>query len=190
MKTISKIKVSDKPIKPSDSFAVNPEYVQERTGDYEARDYIKSKWEYSTGKWLPNSSGNVNGEFVFDTKKQEWVFLTYQEQDKFHEDSKQITMYHFMSAPLLLYRLIATFFGAPHCFDGYKNIWSYTIKHIPSGKEVTFAEWKGAIGFWLPEQSYTELKPEFRDDFIELFTYICSDKCAHPYGSLCAGSVA
>ncbi len=172
----------------SEQFCVNPDYVQERTGNYDRRDNILQKWTYDSGKWLENSNGNIHSTCVFSTERQSFEFHGY--EDIRESEDGFIRMYRMMSAPLLLYRLIATFFGAPECFDNYKNIWSYTIKHIPTGKLITFAEWKGAIGFWLKEVDHNKLPKDFKKDFVELLNYIFSEECAHPYDNLVAGSVA
>jgi len=95
-----------------------------------------------------------------------------------------------MSPALLLYRLIATFFGNPVCGDNYKSIWDYNIIHKHSGKLLNFSEHKGAIVFWLPESRFTQLHHHFKNDLIELMTYLSSSECAHPYDNLVAGSVA
>ena len=53
-------------------FCVNPDYVQERTGDYKLRDKIAAKWANST---LPlYGNGNVNHQCYFDIAKQTFMF--------------------------------------------------------------------------------------------------------------------
>lgn len=167
-----------------DEFSVNPLYTQERTGNYERRDAILIKWEFSKGD--VSGCGNVNNQCYFDTKKQSFIFS----DESLYMDKSFIPMYRIMSPALLLYRLIATFFGSPKCEDGYKSIWNYTIKHTESGKQLNFSEWKGAIGFWLPEYTYTKLSEQFRNDLIELLNYLVSQECAHPYDNLVAGCIA
>lgn len=165
-------------------FAVNTDYTTERTGNYERRDEILKKWQFSNGE--VSGCGNVNNQFYFDIKNQSFTF-----SDKsLYMDESYIPMYRIMSPALLLYRLISTFFGSPKCCDGYKTIWEYTVKHTESGKQMNFSEWKGAIGFWLPEHTYTKLSEQFRSDLIELMNYLISNECAHPYDNLVAGSVA
>jgi len=165
-------------------FSVNPDYIQERTGDYELRDKIATKWENSIKH--ENGSGNVGHEFYFDVNKQSFVFVEYPA----NKEDNYIAMYRIMSPALLLYRLIATFFGTPKCEDDYKMIWRYNIIHKATGKLISFLEWKGAIGFWLPDYDHKKLNAEFKNDLIELMNYLVSDKCAHPYDNLVAGSVA
>lgn len=166
-------------------FAVNPPYVADRTGNYERRDKIKEKWENFTGKSV-DGSGNVNSQFFFDVSKQEFIFS----KASLYLDDNFIPMYRLMSPALLLYRLIATFFAAPVCYDNYKMIWEYNIGHKATGKPIQFSEWKGAIGFWVPEYDNEKLDTQFKNDLIELMTYIISNECVHPYDNLVAGSVA
>jgi len=165
-------------------FAVNPEYTQERTGNYERRDSITAKWNNHKNRLEGN--GNVNHQCFFDTKKQTFIFS----DESIWDDKNFIPMYKIMSPALLLYRLIATFFGTPTCEDGYKSIWAYNLTHKATGKGISFSEWKGAIGFWLPDYKQEQLTPEFKADLIELLNYLVSDECAHPYDNLVAGSVA
>ena len=165
-------------------FAVNCDYTQERTGNYDYRDKILEHWEFTHTR--VNGCGNCHSDFYYDTQESTFIF-----SGKGHyADERYISMYQIMSPALLLYRLIATFFGAPECSDGYKQIWHYNLKHKESGKIISFSEWKGAIGFWLPETDYKKLTPIFRNDLIELMNYIVSNECAHPYDNLVAGSVA
>ena len=179
IQALAKIKHTD------GQFAVNPSYVQERTGNYDRRDAIRQNWQFSKGE--VSGCGNINSTCFFDTEKQTFIFSN----DYLHSDkAKFIPMYRIMSPALLLYRLIATFFGSPKCSDGYKSIWDYTIKHTATGKQLNFSEWKGAIGFWLPETDYRKLTESFRNDLIELLNYLISDECAHPYDNLVAGCVA
>lgn len=166
-------------------FAVNADYTTERTGNYERRDAIKEKWEF-TKKSENGTSGNVNGQLYFDTDKQHFILS----DDRLYNDDRFIPMYRLMSPALLLYRLISTFFGSPNCEDNYKSIWEYNIVNKHTGKVLTFSEHKGAIGIWLPEYSYTQLHYQFKTDLIELITYLSSNECAHPYDNLVAGSVA
>lgn len=179
MQTKSLIKIKE------NDFLVNPEYTQERTGNYELQKVIQDKWVYTTKTVL--GCGNIHSLFFFDIQKNSFVFSN---DYNFDEKERLIHLYKTMSPALLLYRLIATFFGAPVCFDGYKMIWTYTVEHKKSGKAIQFSEWKGAIGFWLPEHSHKELTPEFKTDLIKLMNYIISTECAHPYDNLVAGSVA
>jgi len=164
-------------------FAVNAPYTQERTGNYERRDKVASKWENT--KESVNGCGNVAYEFNFDVSKQSFVFGERQ-----YGDENLIPFHQMMSPALFLYRIIATFFGSPKCGDNYKIIWEYTIKHKESGKVLQLSEWKGAIGFWLPETDHTKITKAFKADIIELMNYLCSNECAHPYDNLVAGSVA
>lgn len=165
-------------------FFISPNYTCERTGDYKLRDAISSKWEYTALRLEGN--GNCNSQFSFDIKNNTFLF-----QDKSSYDlSSFIPMYRIMSPALLLYRLICTFFNAPICYDGYKTVWEYNLTHKQTGKNVSFSEWKGAIGFWVADYTHTELSKEFKADLIELMNYIVSDKCAHPYDELVSGSVA
>jgi hypothetical protein len=164
-------------------FSVNAPYTQDRTGNYERRDKVASKWENT--KESVNGCGNVANEFNFDVSKQSFVFGEWQ-----YEDDNLIALSQMMSPALFLYRIIATFFGNPKCGDDYKIIWTYNIKHKESGKVLQLSEWKGAIGFWLPETDHTKITKAFKADIIELMNYLCSNECAHPYDNLVAGSVA
>ena len=165
-------------------FSVNPSYSAERTGDYELRDKIAAKWG-NFDKRL-EGCGNCNHEFYFDTAKQTFLFSS----DWLHSDERYLSIYRIISPSLLLYRLIATFFGNPVCQDGYKSIWEYNLVHKATGKGLSFSEWKGAAGFWVPEGNSKQLNAEFKKDLIELMNYLISQKCAHPYDNLVAGSVA
>ena len=165
-------------------FAVNPDYSAERTGNYELRNKIASKWANINGGG--DGCGNVHHEFYFDTEKQTFIF-----SDKgLHGDERYLSTYQIISPALFLYRLIATFFGSPKCEDGYKRIWEYNLLHKETGKSISFSEWKGAAGFWLPEYTYKKLTPQFRADLIELMNYLISNECAHPYDGLVAGGIA
>ena len=165
-------------------FAVNPDYTAERTGNYEVRDKIAAKWaNYHT---RVDGCGNVHHEFYFDTEKQTFIFSG----NGLHGDYRYLSTYQIISPALLLYRLIATFFGSPKCEDGHKSIWEYNLIHKATNKSISFSEWKGAAGFWLPETSYKKVDAEFRADLIELMNYLISNECAHPYDNLVAGSVA
>jgi hypothetical protein len=165
-------------------FAVNPDYTQERTGNYELRNKIAAKWENLNH--FVDGNGNCNSSFYFDVAKQTFVFSN----DRLYNDNGFIPMYRMMSPALLLYRLIATFFGSPKCEDGYKMIWHYNLTHKLTGKAISFSEWKGAIGFWIPDYTHEKLNKEFKKDLVELMNYLVSNECVHPYDNLVAGSVA
>lgn len=121
-KTIETLKFDGK------NFAVNCEYTQERTGNYDLRDEILKVWEFSNDRVF--GCGNCHHDFYYDTKENTFIFSgTF-----LHSNKRYISLYRIMSPALLLYRLIATFFGSPQCKDGYKSIWHYNIKHKPSGK--------------------------------------------------------
>jgi len=165
-------------------FSVNPDYVQERTGDYDLRDKIAAKWANTDKR--QEGCGNIGHQFYFDIKNQSFIFS----DESLYKEDGYISMYRIMSPALLLYRLIATFFGSPKCYDQYKIIWEYNLIHKATGKSISFSEWKGAAGFWLPDYEHKKLNKEFKADLIELMNYIISDKCAHPYDNLVAGSVA
>jgi hypothetical protein len=169
-------------------------YVQERTGNYNKQESIIDKWEYSKGG-IDNSNGNINSETSFDIERQEIVFISYDEKKKLnlsHDDEfkRFIGLYRVISSPLALYRLISLFFEAPKTRNYYKFIWQYTITHKGTGKKVTFSEWKGAFGFWLPEYTHTQLPSKFKKDLKELITHLISNEIAHPYDELVSGSVA
>ncbi len=167
-------------------FSVNPDYAADRTGNYDLRDKIAAKWQNTDDEF--SGCGNVHSMFYFDTKKQTFFFSKdYISHEKV---SEFIPLYKVMSPALFLYRIIATFFGTPKCADSYKSIWGYDLIHKASGKGINFSEWKGAIGFWLPEPSHKVLTAEFKADIIELMNYLASNECAHPYDNLVAGSVA
>ena len=166
-------------------FSVNPQYVQERTGNYELRDKIASKWDNS--KYRTDGNGNVHHNFCFDISKQTFCFS---ENGYTYNDGNYMYMHRIISPALLLYRLIATFFASPVCEDGYKLIWEYNLIHKKSGVQISFSEWKGAVGFWLAETDYRKLSADLQSDLIDLMNYLISNECAHPYDGLVAGSVA
>ena len=89
-KAITKSKIEFK-----GNFAVNPDYAQDRTGNYELRDKIASKWEYSHKDGA--GCGNVNHQFYFDTSKQKFIFS----DDRLYNDDSFIPMYSLMSPALL-----------------------------------------------------------------------------------------
>lgn len=165
-------------------FAVPTLYSQERTGDEELRDFIAAKWEQSDEREAGN--GNCHHDFYFNIAKQSFEF----NENSLHFNEGYLSMYKILSPALLLYRLIATFFFAPECENGYKMIWHFNLQHKETGKKVTFSEWKGAPGFWLPDTDFKKLPATFRNDLIELCNYLISNKCAHPYDNLVAGSIA
>lgn len=165
-------------------FSVNAPYTQGRTGNYELRDKISTKWENYSGD--VEGCGNVNYQFYFDMSKQSFIFSS----ESLYDNAGFISMYRIMSPALLLYRLIATFFGTPKCADNYKMIWHYNLTHKLTGKVISFSEWKGAIGFWIPDYDHAKLNMKFKKDLIELMNYIISEECVHPYDNLVAGSVA
>jgi len=165
-------------------FSVNPDYTQERTGDYDIRDKVAAKWLNSDKR--EEGCGNVGSEFYFNIKKQSFEFV----DTPVYMDNNYISTYRIISPALLLYRLISTFFGTPKCQDNYKIIWEYNLIHKQTGKHISFSEWKGAAGIWLSDYTHKKLDKQFKADLIELANYIVSDKCAHPYDNLVAGSVA
>lgn len=164
-------------------FSVNPDYTQERTGNYELRNKIADKWENYPKR--VDGCGNVCSYFHFDVKNQSFMFAK-----NFLSNENYIPMYRMISPALLLYRLIATFFGSPKCEDNYKSIWEYNLLHKATGKSVSFSEWKGAIGFWLPDTNVEKVNKQLKADIIELMNYLVSNECTHPYDNLVAGSIA
>ena len=183
---MTKKTASKKIVYAENSFLVNAEYCGDRTGNYALRDKINEVWEFTTDQDR-ETNGNINSRFYFNIKKQTFEFS---DESGLYFNKNYASISRMISPALLLYRLIATFFGAPRCEDNYKMIWHYTVKHKPSGKLLTLSEWKGAAGFWLPDVYHDKLTREFKDDIIALMNYLVSDKCAHPYDNLVAGSVA
>lgn len=165
-------------------FSVNCPYTMGRQGNYELRDSIVNKWVNSI-KPL-SGCGNIAHEFYFDTKEQKYLFS----KDFLHGDERYLSLYRIIPSALLLYRLICTFFGSPICYDNYKTVWEYNLTHKETGKAISFSEWKGAAGFWMADTDSNKLDPSFKQDLIELITYLTSNQCAHPYDNLVAGSVA
>ena len=165
-------------------FCVNPDYVADRTGNYELRDKIAEKWANLDS--FIDGNGNCNHQCYFDTEKQTFVFSS----NPMYNDDRYIATYRLISPALLLYRLIATFFAAPKCEDNYKMIWHYNLTHKETGKQISFSEWKGAAGFWVSDYEHTKLPTQFKADLIELMNYLVGNECAHPYDNLVAGSVA
>lgn len=154
----------------------------ERMGNYDLAEAIKSRWEHTNDS--TSGCGNVNYDCSFDLEncKIEWGR---------HDFANTLGIGNLISSPLLLYRLISIFFGAPEVVsDPYKTIWWYNLRHKKTGKLMHFGEWKGCSGFWLPEGGHNELKQPFKKDLEELLLFLVSDQIPHPYDGCTSGQVA
>jgi hypothetical protein len=157
----------------------------ERMGDYEICENVRKKWESGVSS-DGNSNGNVNYDCTFDLKNK---IIRWDDKNESHFNDFYLS--NIITSQLLLYRLICMFRAHPEIEqDPYKTIWWLTIKHRKSGKKLTFGEWKGASGFWLPESSHTELKQPFKSDLEELLLFLVSDQIPHPYDRCTAGQIA
>lgn len=163
-------------------FYCQPQYVEDRTGNYAKQTAIAEKW--SVVKQRQDGNGNVSSTIYFDPKDG-FKFKKY--EDRLDSD---IPLYRLISPALAMYRLVCIFFETPKCYDGYKMVWEYNLKHKETGIGVSLSEWKGAFGIWTTHYSFTEVSGGLRDDIFELLGHLVSKECAHPYDGLVAGSVA
>jgi hypothetical protein len=156
----------------------------ERMGNYKIANNITGKWENTLSS--SDGCGNVHYECTFDLENKKIKWTT---KDK--DWSKDLSFYNIIDSPLLLYRLISVFHSTPEVVtDPYKTIWWFSLKHKKTNKKLTFGEWKGTSGFWLPEHTHTQLKKEFKEDMEELLLFLISDQIPHPYDHCTAGQIA
>lgn len=152
----------------------------ERMGNYKALEEIKKTWMSSDVS--SDGNGNVGHECCFDLPNGEI---------KWDCGFDGLRMSNILTSQLLLYRLICVFNTPPIAVrNPYKTIWWFCIKHKSSGKILTFGEWKGAAGFWLPEGTHKQLKPNFKQDLEWLLLFLVSDQIPHPYDGCTAGQIA
>jgi hypothetical protein len=96
-----------------------------------------------------------------------------------------------ISSALLMYRLCCLWPVNTEAegWQGYKLVWTVTLRHKATGMFVQMSEWKGAplVRF----SSGAKVPPGgYEADLLELMDLLCSDKCPHPYGGTVAGSMA
>lgn len=166
----------------------NCEYILKRQADYDTRDLLRSKFVAAKDGSLDGFCGNLAAHITINIKtgkaklNKEWA----------GSDENNVALYKAIPSALVLYRLCAFDEVKVETFgpEGYKCVWQVGLVHVKSGRLVYFGEHKGAFSFWT-QNSADEIKDKaFIKDLCQFITYLCSDKFAHPYDSLVAGSVA
>jgi hypothetical protein len=168
------------------------EYALERDADYKEHAEVQ-KLFIACGD--PNFewngfSGNLAMHFKMNRKTKKFKVT----KDWSCSDETHASLYQAIPSALVLYRLCA--------FDenvkvqalgqeGYKCVWQIAFIHVASRRLVVFGEHKGAFSFWTDGHG-AELKEDKQlvKDLTRFLNYLCSDKYAHPYDGLVAGSVA
>jgi hypothetical protein len=164
-------------------FICNPNYTDERLGDYDLMKEVREKWE--TTEPLNGGCGNIGSYFYLGKNGRFYFAEDY--------DFNAIGIYRAISEAHLLLRLLCCFGKAPQVHpidDQYKCVWSITVKHKETGETLQFGSWKGAVGICHTTSSHKKLPNPFLNDICDLVTYLCSPQCAHPYDNLTAGGVA
>ena len=94
-----------------------------------------------------------------------------------------------ISSPMLLYRLRCLF---PFCeveqADGYKGVWSVSLRHKRTNRQAEFTEEKGAVVV-CGDATIGEDKATTQD-LLDLMELLCSNCCPHTYDGTVAGCVA
>lgn len=167
-------------------YLTNAKYLMARDADYKTLNDLKSKFSAIpfTEDW--SGDGNLAQHVSFSPKG----------KAKLNKDwlKKEGDVYLFEAIPsaLALYRLCAfdsvqvTAYGQ----DAYKVIWTTALCHTPSGRVVYFGEHKGAFSFWTTNYTEDIKDKAFTKDLLAFLTYLVSQRFAHPYDGLVAGSVA
>ena len=170
------------------TYVTNCQYIQDRNGDYQTLEMLQQKFKPSNEGLRNGFNGNIAAHFKVNrkTKKVSMADQWTCSDDKF------ASLHQAIPSALALYRLCAFGENTIRAFgqDGYKCVWQYAVEHIESKTLIVFGEHKGAFSFWLQKSSKDELSKELIRDLEQFITYICSDKFAHPYDGLVAGSVA
>ena len=132
------------------AYFVNCDYLQERTGNYELRDKIVSKWEVVPEE---NGVGSICGNVAHETLlyNKHFLFLNYDQRKKIedktgYEKLREEYLYIWQTIPaaLAMYRLICMFFADPTCQDNYKSVWCYPLRHKETGIYLEFGEHKAS----------------------------------------------
>lgn len=172
----------------SNTYAVNPPYCTKRLPQraYTKAKRVSKKWE-AIAPSLEGSSGNVrpdfnkeSGEFFFCEGSIDW------------QSGIEVGMHEAISSALLLYRTLCLFScqiqsNGP---DGYKIVWSTSLRHKDTGEILSLGEWKGGAGTWTRFSGVKQCPDSFRDDLLELLNLLASPECPHPYDGTVAGTVA
>lgn len=151
-------------------------------------------------KWQPWHTANV--PFVKDhwgigsTMELSWhkgnkMWFMAQQREVWQNMEETLSIHRVISSALLLYRLCCLWPVNTEAegWQGYKSVWTVTLRHKATGMFVQMSEWKGAAlvrfssGAKVPAGGYEA-------DLLELMELLCSDKCPHPYDGTVAGSVA
>lgn len=172
-----------------EQYLTNCVLLQERKGNRNAAHELRDLFEAAP---LASDAGcgNVCGQLVVSVKTKKPRFVDG--YLKAVSGNRAVGFYAAIPSALLMYRLSCLFAGtiSTEGWEGYKVVWQMTLKHKPSGKTITFGEWKGGALFWLPEHKHNQLDTEFKQDLIKLLTVLVSDTAPHPYDGTVAGSVA
>lgn len=191
---------------------LSPDPVIERTGNYDIRDYIRSKWDKINGDKNINVNTNLQENFVLIEDKGFEIIENLDEiEDKIMENNnltkdEKIERYlkessknkkkrynsfsHCISPHMLLYRCCCTFPDNILINDEYKQIWTCWLKNKETSDVILISEWKGTPYLGLNYTKINELHKDFLNDILELLNYLLSDQCVHPYDNLVAGTIA
>jgi hypothetical protein len=161
----------------------NVGYDNERNGDYEMQNAIAAKWEVvKKGVHEIRGNGNLAASLKLNPETGKLEF------DENWDRDDLIPTYRLMPSCLLLYKLIQIFKAMPTDKDNdwYKVTWAFPLKHKETGEFVMFGEFKAAMSYWTsPKRSLA-----FTDDLKELIEFLATDKVAHTYDRVSAGSIA
>lgn len=196
-------------MKNDNTYFVNPSAAQERVKGtvYKRRDAIAAKWQpfAQDDNDAAGFCGNYSSNVYFNAKTGKWALTPKGEDGERvwpHELPDSLSKCSVISSALLLYRLACVFkpivsFDGP---EGYKMVWAACFRHVKSGQEIMFYEWKGGITFGAraakgkrKDGPYAYTPPtgkQFEADFLQLLNFLCSSECPHPYDGTVSGSVA
>jgi hypothetical protein len=166
-------------------YIVDPKYTSARLPEsaYTKAKSITSKWSV-----LKKQTGSLIGNVdpIYNLKIKEFVWPS----NPLNLDGE--SLFAVISSANLLYRLLCLYKATVESYgpDGYKLVWTVSLKHKETGETLMFGEWKGGSNMWTRFHSHEELPESFNKDLLELLNFLCSTKVPHPYDGCVAGSVA
>jgi hypothetical protein len=173
-------------------YLVQPQLYQKRAENDDVQQAILKKWKPLADK--QNLGGNINSHLRFDTAEKAFVFIDreamYKEGSKFEYERYELFC-NTISSALLLYRCVCLGFQ-PQIMqsDAYKTVWSVPFEHIASKECLVLLDYKAGADINTLAHQPSEMPTDFRNDVLELLTFIVSNSITHPYDLTIAGSVA
>lgn len=163
------------------NYAIQPDKTIRSNSNSKLAARILAKWEKSDDS--VSTCGNVrpsfiDGVFRFRFKNEPWD-LTQE-------------FYNAISSAFLLYRLVCILPAGwieLRGVEGEETVWNVYLKHKKTGKTLSIYDYKGAASAGSEFDELDEAPESFQKDSLELFNFLISDKCPHPYG-ITAGCVA